>query len=151
MTIDTNKIRRKTDEALTPKGPERFTIATVETGVKYWIGYLEKEIEREAGMGHRCASIMLRSDCSVLTRSFERSDRLPGDSDWVPPRQHFGYYSKEQMAYDTTASNLAEVPRKIYQGIHDHFTRAGFLVSIQYFDPNPMGDCPTEPAICVVW
>jgi hypothetical protein len=70
MTIDINKIRQKTDEALKPKGPERFTIATVHTGVKYWIDYLEKEIEREAEMGHRCASIMLRSDCSVLTRSF---------------------------------------------------------------------------------
>ena len=126
-------------------------MATLDAGVKYWINYLEKEIERQARMGHRCASIMLRDDCSVLTRSFERSDRIPGDSDWIPPKQRFGYYSKEQIAYFTNASNLAEVPRRIYQGIHEHFSRAGFLVSIQYFDPDPSRDRPVEPAICVTW
>jgi len=117
MAFDINKIRQTASEALKPKGPERFNMATLDAGVKHWINYLEKEIERQARMGHRCVSIMLRSDCSVLTRSFERSDRIPGDSDWIPPEQRFGYYSKERIAYFTNASNLAEVPRRIYQGI----------------------------------
>lgn len=151
MTIDINKIRQKTDEALKPKGPERFTIATVDAGVKYWIDYLEKEIERQARMGKRFASIMLRNDFSVLTRAIERSDAVLGDSDWIPPKKRFGFGSKEETAYFTNASNLAEVPKRIYQGIHGHFSGAGFLVSIQYFDPDPSSARPVEPAICVAW
>ena len=48
MTTDINKFRYKTDEALKRKGPERFTIATVDAGVKYRVDDLEKEIERQA-------------------------------------------------------------------------------------------------------
>jgi hypothetical protein len=151
MALDINNIRQTTSEAHTPKGPERFTLATVDAGVKYWIDYLEKEIERQARMGKRHASIMLRNDFSVLTRAIERPDELLGDSDWIPPKQRFRYYSKEQIAYSTNANNLADVPKRIYQGIHEHFSRAGFMVSIQYFDPDPSRDRPVEPAICVAW
>jgi len=71
MALDIHKIRQTTSEALEPKGPERFNMATLDVGIAYWITYLEKEIERQARIGHRCAYIMLRSwdfAFSLLTR-----------------------------------------------------------------------------------
>ena len=81
-------------------------------------------------VGRRVADQLLRSGTSVGA-NYEEAQGAESKDDFVHKLQ------------------IALKDRRIYQGIHKHFSSAGFLVSIQYFDPDPSRDRPVEPAICV--
>jgi hypothetical protein len=148
--IDINNIRATSEQALSDLEagqPHPLSEKDVDQMLATIIATSIGRIESVAAGGGKSVAIGLTHNIlqSTLLGPYYKS------GDYEMPTRRMGYYDKRYLKYYTNPSNLNAPGKRIYAGVHEHFTRAGFSVAIEFVDLNPGDDSPMSPSICIRW